>query len=501
MAVSTIDALYNGGSEKVTATSTGISVTGTVTADGFQTDTANTTTNLLARNSTNAAVYLQNGGTGDVLHVRSGNMSAGQGDLHLKVANSGDISFYEDTGTTAKFFWDASAESLGIGIAPSKKLTVFGTGVGNATVQIEGEGGADPYINFLTNNTQHWSMGVDDSDSDKFKLSEHSALGTNDYLTVDVTGKVGIGTSSPSAKLQVGSETGRTFTIDQSSANKTQLINDRQIILQSNGGYGTLIKAIGGSGYGHVSFETSNNGEVGRFDSSGHLLVGKTTTALNDAGHQFGEDGFVYHTRTGNIMWLNTLSSSAIAITFAATGTTKGNIAINTSSVSYNTTSDYRLKTDAQPMTGASARVQALNPVNFEWLSDGTRVDGFLAHEAATVVPEAVSGDKDAMQDEEYEVTPAVYEDVVIEAVEAVAEVPAVYDEEGALVSDMVPAVEAQSERTEQNLVTEAVMGTRSVPDYQGIDQSKIVPLLTAALQEALTEIAALKARVTTLEG
>jgi hypothetical protein len=79
------------------------------------------------------------------------------------------------------------------------------------------------------------------------------------------------------------------------------------------------------------------------------------------------------------------------------------------------------------------------------------------------------------MRDEEYEVTPAVYEDVVI---------PAVLDEEGN---------EVEAERIEQQLVTEAVMGTRSVPDYQGIDQSKLVPLLVATIQE-------LEARITALE-
>jgi hypothetical protein len=91
-------------------------------------------------------------------------------------------------------------------------------------------------------------------------------------------------------------------------------------------------------------------------------------------------------------------------------------------------------------MTGASARVQALNPVNFEWISDGERVDGFLAHEAQAVVPECVTGTKDAV------------------------------DADGN-------------------------------PDYQGIDQSKLVPLLTAALQEALTKIETLEARITALEN
>jgi hypothetical protein len=108
--------------------------------------------------------------------------------------------------------------------------------------------------------------------------------------------------------------------------------------------------------------------------------------------------------------------------------------------------------------------------VNFEWISDGTRVDGFLAHEAQAVVPEAITGEKDAMRDEEYEVTPAV---------------EATFDEEGNVLTEAV----------------DAVMGTRSVPDYQGIDQSKIVPLLTAALKEALTKIDSLETRLTALEA
>ncbi len=108
-------------------------------------------------------------------------------------------------------------------------------------------------------------------------------------------------------------------------------------------------------------------------------------------------------------------------------------------------------------MTGATDRLKQLNPVNFEWIADGTRVDGFLAHEAQAVVPEAVTGTKDAMRDEEYEVTPAVTDD-------------------------------------DGNVTIEAVMGTRSVPDYQGIDQSKLVPLLVATIQE-------LEARITALEN
>jgi len=211
---------------------------------------------------------------------------------------------------------------------------------------------------------------------------------------------------------------------------------------------------------------TANMTQHMTLDSSGNLRVG------NSGGAWPAVDGVILlnegilqaAVNNSASLYLNRGSSNGNIAQFARSGTTVGGISVTASSTSFNTSSDYRLKTDAQPMTGASAHVQALNPVNFEWISDGTRVDGFLAHEAQEVVPEAVTGTKDAMRDEEYEVTLAVL------------------DEDG-------------------NVVTEAVMGTRSVPDYQGIDQSKLVPLLTAALQEALTEIADLKARVTALEA
>ena len=127
-----------------------------------------------------------------------------------------------------------------------------------------------------------------------------------------------------------------------------------------------------------------------------------------------------------------------------------GKISTSGSATTYGTSSDYRLKTDVQPMTGAADRVKLLKPCNFEWIVDGTRVDGFIAHEAQEVVPEAVTGTKDAMRDEEYEVTAAT-------------------DTEA------------------------AVMGTRSVPDMQGIDQAKLVPLLTATIQELIARIEALE--------
>ena len=133
-----------------------------------------------------------------------------------------------------------------------------------------------------------------------------------------------------------------------------------------------------------------------------------------------------------------------------------GSVSTNGSSTVFATSSDYRLKENVNYDWDATTKLKQLKPARFNFIADDTTViDGFIAHEVQEVVPEAVTGAKDAMRDEEYEVTPAVK------------------DEDG-------------------NIVTEAVMGTRSVPDYQGIDQSKLVPLLVKTIQELEARITAL---------
>jgi hypothetical protein len=270
----------------------------------------------------------------------------------------------------------------------------------------------------------------------------------------------------------------------------------------SGGVYGGGAFSAGNTGTGnffaeggqHV-FRKGSGGsyaEFGRFDVSGNFLVGTTSAA--------GEGFTIYPAggagSTPQLLWNRPSSAtSGAAALFRNGGTNVGSITYTNTATSYVTSSDYRLKEDDVPMTGATERVKALRPINFAWKADGSRVDGFLAHEAQEVVPECVTGTKDAMRDEEYEVTPAVYEDVITPAVEAVA---AVLDADGLVITE---AVEAVAETTESVLVTEAVMGTRSVPDYQGIDQSKLVPLLTAALQEAITKIEDLTTRLETLEN
>lgn len=179
----------------------------------------------------------------------------------------------------------------------------------------------------------------------------------------------------------------------------------------------------------------SNTLERMRISSGGQLQVGGTAQSFNAR--------IVVHRDIYSIESRSTGTGSEGHLVFRNANGAVGSIITSGSSTAYNTSSDYRLKKDWQPMDNALDRVNTLKPVNFAWKADGSRVDGFLAHELAEVIPEAVTGEKDAT--EEYEIAPAVLD-------------------------------------LEGNVIEEAVMGTRDV--YQGIDQSKIVPLLVAAIQE-----------------
>ena len=281
-------------------------------------------------------------------------------------------------------------------------------------------------------------------------------------ITIDSNENVGIGTSSPNQLLEVASSSGGatvSISTDEAAGSSS---SKKYMNLDFTGWNNNVMARIqswdesSSTGNGYLTLHTTPAGgsatERMRIDASGNLLVGKTTTV---GGARLSLE------HPTDCIGLNlgpSASGTRYFMYFTYNGTAVGSIRGGPTSTAYNTSSDYRLKENVVELTGATERLKQLNPSRFNFIADAdTTVDGFLAHEVADVVPEAISGTKDAMKDEEYEVTPAVL------------------DEEG-------------------NVVTEAVIGTRSVPEYQGIDQSKLVPLLVATIQE-------LEARITELEN
>jgi hypothetical protein len=260
-------------------------------------------------------------------------------------------------------------------------------------------------------------------------------------LRITSAGNVGVGATAPTSRLDVRSTT---------SGSSLSLLNLRADAAATGGATANfsvsaasdLITLNTGTDDA-LAFVTGGTSERARIDASGSLLVATTTTPIFNSstltGHLFEPNGVASHSSNSNTLLLNRTQTNGGIIIFHRAGSNVGNISVTTTNTAYNTSSDYRLKEDVQPMVGSVDRLMALKPVNFAWKVDGSRVDGFLAHEAQEVVPECVTGEKDAVDDE-------------------------------------------------------------GNPQYQGIDQSKIVPLLVAALQEALTKIEALEARVAALE-
>jgi hypothetical protein len=205
-------------------------------------------------------------------------------------------------------------------------------------------------------------------------------------MTLDASGNLGVGATSSLKKLTVkGSTTDRTVeVIDDGS-------NDAAIMLQLSG----VQEFTLGVDRTDSSFRIADGGALGSndrlvIDSSGQLLVGKTTTAATVGG------GVVY---LGKV---DAARDDGDVATFKHTtaGNTVGSISISSILTTYNTTSDYRLKTVIGPVANAGQRIDALQPIEYTWNSNGSRTRGFLAHQFQEVYASSVSGTKDAVDAE-----------------------------------------------------------------------------------------------------
>jgi len=349
------------------------------------------------------------------------------------VASSGTLAL-QSNGTTTAVTIDAS-QNVGIGTtSPTRKLDVATAGTSyirasNTTNSVN----VDMYAT-----TASGAIGTQSNHAFDF-LTNNSVVGR-----FDTSGNLGIGTTSPAAKLEVN---GLIFVNDTANTSGRFLIRNSTTGANA-GGYDVrqigVDTSISNVSNGYMSFST-NNTEAARIDSSGNFLV-NTTSALG------GKISVVFDGSTGNGIRVKTsyATTGSQFIDFLNSGGTQiGYISQNgASTVNYSTSSDYRLKNTITPMTGALAKVALLKPVTYKWNADGSDGQGFIAHELAEVVPDCVSGAKDAVE--------------------------TYTDEDG-------------NEATR--------------PVYQGIDTSFLVATLTAAIQEQQALITQLQADVAALKA
>lgn len=246
-------------------------------------------------------------------------------------------------------------------------------------------------------------------------------------IAADANGNVGIGTNDFSgARLSIvapGNSTSLTLTDGTNST------------LQINHDAGSLLsyRTVGAANQRWVL----GTMEVARLLATGQMLIGYQSMFA-------GNGAYLTLPSNGSTQYGITIQNISTATTYGMvfinyTGSQVGTISNTTSNTSYNTTSDYRLKENVQPMQNALLKVMQLKPVTYTWKLTGEDGQGFIAHELQEVVPDAVTGEKDALD-------------------------------------------------------------TAGNPKYQGVDTSFLVATLTAAIQEQQSIIEQLKTRIEALE-
>ena len=382
------------------------------------------------------------------------------GENSIRTIPDGAVELYYDhskkfetssTGATVTGF-------LGINVAsPDSPLEVAGTGPSLATIH-HSDGGTNDEARIMlgalsSNPPDQRGAGISARNNGaghnlEIQTSSSHSAGPSTKMIVTSAGLVGIGTTS-----LIGNSSSVYLTVNGSSLGGIALKSgdSTQGYLQGSGGTVTLSS----DGSKNIRFDTNGSQRM-NIASDGNVGIGKTSSSIDVDGAIFttsGQNLLISKSGSGGkIITLNRRTNVGLSIEFFR-GSSVGSISHNNTSTAYNTSSDYRLKENVVALSDGITRLKTLKPYRFNFIADkDVTVDGFLAHEV-TAVPEAITGTKDAV-----------------------------------ITQEMVDNEEYEKERLGEILP-------------QGIDQSKLVPLLVAAVQEAIgkievleTEVAALKA-------
>ena len=399
------------------------------------------------------------------------------------------------------------------------------------------------------------SDSASQNEYDLFKATPDETIiytGNTERMRINSSGNVSIGTTDAHAQLTVMSAScGAGANGDADELQLEGSGNAGMTIASGSSSSGNIHFAdVGAANRGILTYDHSADqmkfGTAGtiraRFTSVGDLLVAKSSSDYGAVGHELLAGGLAAHSRSQNpTLLLNRNTSEGTIQLFRYNNSDVGSISVTSSSTAFNTSSDYRLKENVSYDFDATSRLKQLKPSRFNFIADADKtVDGFLAHEVSDIVPEAITGEKDETETKEKVVLNA-NGNVIAEGIEEadwvtgksdilwtsddtetqdilytsddVKTQDVLYTEEdelpeGVEVGDVkesatksVGDVKQEATQTVGDVKTEAIYPSDStweaskvIPVYQGIDQSKLVPLLVKTIQE-------LEARITTLEN
>jgi len=358
------------------------------------------------------------GASGDTITIPSG----------VTLANSGTID-------------NLNATNLTSGTVPDARITGAYTGITNLTMS--GNLTVDTDTFTVNSSTNRVGIGVS---SPSVPLEILTNLSSDTQSTPETVLTLATKFSSTGTDGAAGSGSRLEFKIPDDETNP---ITGAAIAgLKENGDDSNAEAALAF----YISQNDTTLDEAMRINSSGDVLV-NTTSTYDSARLTVNAASGSFHPLTVRV---GLVSDGFSGVIFRNPNGIQGSIAINSSSVSYNTTSDYRLKENVSYDFDATTRLKQLKPARFNFIEEPNKtVDGFLAHEVSSIVPEAISGEKDELQ---------VWKEG--------EELP-----EGVSVGD---------NKLDEN--------GNTIMQIQGIDQAKLVPLLVKTIQE-------LEARITALEN
>ncbi|WP_296683331.1 tail fiber domain-containing protein [Flavobacterium sp.] len=358
------------------------------------------------------------------------------------------LSKFTGTGTLGNSLIYDNGTNVGIGTtSPNNLLTLNSSGAAGDSTSI------GLFSTFSQSTNRNWSIGLNLYAYGDFAIRTGSTLNGNPDTTrflINPSGNVGIGTTSPSEKLEVQSgaagakikvsNSGGGYASLECSSNATSVaqlnFTNQLSLIGGNVGIGTTspiekLEVITGGAFTNIYAGANGNGSAGiAFSTDNRANTWFVGSRKDAVGGSIGTDRFnlLYGTNSiltattsgnvgigttspnyklsvlsaNNVSWLEDTSgaSGATFILFSAPGNTGiGSISRvgTTSAIAYNSTSDYRLKEDLKPINGLE-KISKIKVYDFKWKNHTDRMDGVIAHELQEVVPYAVTGEKDAEQ-------------------------------------------------------------------------------------------------------